>query len=90
VHTHPPRPAQVVKRLAQGEARALGALDDLLAGLDVRDDAAVLLDQALSPALGFLRTGGADEKTAAATLLGTITGDWQLNLVATRAVCSHR
>lgn len=34
----------------------------------------MLLDQALSPALGFLRSGTDDEKTAAATLLGTIAG----------------
>jgi hypothetical protein len=124
---------QIVKRLGQGEARALGALDDLLMGLDIRwgrlwggrggvapgrrgrerrweqvqvppaaaaasparrrphprpapppihpthplpppnrDDAAVLLDQALTPALSFLRNGGADEKLAAASLLAAI------------------
>jgi hypothetical protein len=33
---------------------------------------AVLLDQALSPALGFLRTGSPADKAAAAALLGNI------------------
>ncbi|KAI8463295.1 MAG: hypothetical protein J3K34DRAFT_475344 [Monoraphidium minutum] len=61
-----------VHRLGQGEGRALGALDDLVAGLDVRDDVAVFLDQALSPALGFLRDGSAAEKAAAAALLGDL------------------
>jgi hypothetical protein len=41
-------------------------------GLDVRDDAAVLLDQALTPALGFLRSGADDERVAAVSLLGSI------------------
>lgn len=63
---------EVVHRLAQGEARALGALDDLVVGIDVKDDVAVILDQALGPALGFLRTGGDGEKAAAATLLADI------------------
>ncbi|KAI8462585.1 MAG: hypothetical protein J3K34DRAFT_178828 [Monoraphidium minutum] len=63
---------EVVHRLTQGEARALLALDDLVAGLDVRDDVSVLLDQALSPALGFLRGGAPQERVAAATLLGSI------------------
>lgn len=44
----------------------------MLAGLDVRDDMAVLLDQALSPALSFLRSGSGSEKLDAATLLGSI------------------
>jgi hypothetical protein len=52
--------------------QALLALEDMLAGLDVRDDMAVLLDQALSPALTFLRSGSASEKLDAATLLGSI------------------
>ncbi|KIZ04687.1 hypothetical protein MNEG_3274 [Monoraphidium neglectum] len=63
---------EVVHRLGQGEARALGALDDLVVGIDIRDDVAVLLDQALSPALGFLRTGSPADKAAAAALLGNI------------------
>jgi hypothetical protein len=52
--------------------QALLALEDMLAGLDVRDDMAVLLDQALSPALTFLCSGSASEKLDAATLLGSI------------------
>lgn len=32
----------------------------------------MLLDQALTPALGFLRSGKAADKTAAASLLGSI------------------
>lgn len=68
---------EFVKRLAAGEARALRALDDLVEGglVEARDDAAkVLLDQALAPALGFLRRGGApaSERVAAAALLGSI------------------
>jgi hypothetical protein len=52
--------------------QALLALEDMLAGLDVRDDMAVLLDQALSPALTFLRSGSGSEKLDAVTLLGSI------------------
>ena len=65
---------EVTRRLAAGEARALAALDDAVSGgLDARaDDVAVLLDQALAPALGFLRTGAPAERAAAAALLGSI------------------
>ncbi|GBF95151.1 hypothetical protein Rsub_07735 [Raphidocelis subcapitata] len=63
---------EIVKRLSAGEARALGALDDLLVGLDIRDDAAVLLDMSLAPALGFVRGGTPAEKNAAAGLLASI------------------
>uniref|UniRef100_A0A383V8G1 UNC-45/Cro1/She4 central domain-containing protein n=1 Tax=Tetradesmus obliquus TaxID=3088 RepID=A0A383V8G1_TETOB len=63
---------ELVHRLLQHEPKALLALEDMLAGLDVRDDMAVLLDQALSPALSFLRSGSGSEKLDAATLLGSI------------------
>lgn len=52
--------------------QALLALEDMLAGLDVRDDMAVLLDQALPPALSFLHNGSGSEKLDAVTLLGSI------------------
>ncbi|GBF99600.1 hypothetical protein Rsub_12064 [Raphidocelis subcapitata] len=63
---------EVVHRLACGEARALSALDDLAAGLDARDDVAVVTDQALMPALGFLREGEPRDRAAAARLLAGI------------------
>eukprot|EP00882_Tetradesmus_deserticola_P000747 GHRQ01000815.1.p1 GENE.GHRQ01000815.1~~GHRQ01000815.1.p1 ORF type:complete len:385 (+),score=179.94 GHRQ01000815.1:178-1332(+) len=63
---------ELVHRLLQHEPKALLALEDMLAGLDVRDDMAVLLDQALSPALSFLHSGSGSEKLDAATLLGSI------------------
>eukprot|EP00879_Flechtneria_rotunda_P003385 GHRR01003613.1.p1 GENE.GHRR01003613.1~~GHRR01003613.1.p1 ORF type:complete len:380 (+),score=142.31 GHRR01003613.1:163-1302(+) len=64
---------ELVHRLLQHEPKALLALEDMLAGLDVRDDMAVLLDQAISPALTLLRSGEAnDEKLDAVTLLGSI------------------
>jgi hypothetical protein len=59
-------------RCIKRNSQALLALEDMLAGLDVRDDMAVLLDQALSPALTFLRNGSGSEKLDAATLLGSI------------------
>lgn len=63
---------ELVHRLLQHEAKALEALEGMLAGLDVRDDMAVLLDQALSPTLTFLRSGSAAEKLDAVTLLGSV------------------
>ncbi|KAF8058934.1 hypothetical protein HT031_005502 [Scenedesmus sp. PABB004] len=63
---------ELVHRLLQHEPKALLSLEDTLAGLDVRDDMAVLLDQALVPALSFLRNGSAGEKLDAVTLLGSI------------------
>lgn len=52
--------------------QALLSLEELIAGLDIRDDMAVLLDQALSPTLTFLRSGDEGEKLDAVTLLGSI------------------
>ncbi|KAF6259892.1 armadillo-type protein [Scenedesmus sp. NREL 46B-D3] len=63
---------ELVHRLLQHEPKALLALEDMLAGLDVRDDMAVLLDQALPPALSFLHNGSGSEKLDAVTLLGSI------------------
>lgn len=69
---------ELVHRLGQGEPAALEALHDFIAGIDIRDDAAVLLDQALSPALGMLRKAGAAAQAgpevvlAGVNLLGSI------------------
>lgn len=63
---------ELVHRLLQHDPKALLALEELIAGLDVRDDMAVLLDQAISPTLTFLRSGEDSEKVDAATLLASI------------------
>eukprot|EP00775_Hariotina_reticulata_P009367 gene9367-9530_t len=63
---------ELVHRLLQHEPKALEPLEGMLAGLDVRDDMAVLLDQALSPTLTFLRNGECPEKLDAVTLLGSV------------------
>jgi hypothetical protein len=63
---------EMVHRLLSHEPKALGALEGMLEGLDVRDDMAVLLDQALSPTLTFLRNGEGEEQVDAVTLLGSI------------------
>lgn len=52
--------------------QALLALEELIAGIDIRDDMAVLLDQALPPTLTLLRSGGDGEKVDAAILLASI------------------
>lgn len=44
----------------------------MTAGIDIRDDLAVLLDQAIAPALTLLRTGQEAERVDAATLLASI------------------
>lgn len=63
---------ELVRRLVAREPKALEVLEAALAGLDGRDEAAVLLDTALPPALSFLVGGQPGERVDAATLLSSI------------------
>ncbi|CAD7703684.1 unnamed protein product [Ostreobium quekettii] len=59
-------------RLLDGRAEALEFLDTLMAGLEMTDDVAVVLDQALMPVLKIAKAAEGREKVDAVVLLGTI------------------
>lgn len=64
---------ELVRRLIDGNDKAVPLVEVLLDGLEFKDDVAVVLDQALAPLLGSLSGGGGGaEKRPAAALLGTI------------------
>lgn len=64
---------EIVHRLLQGEgSKALEKLDDVIGGLEIRDDVAVTLDQAILPILKIVRQGFDADKLEAVTVLGTI------------------
>ncbi|KAK9839545.1 hypothetical protein WJX81_008603 [Elliptochloris bilobata] len=72
------RPARVaylrdlVQALLDGKNEALELLDTAVLSLDLKDDAAIVLDQALMPLLKLVESGTAKEKAAAVCFLGTI------------------
>lgn len=63
---------ELVRRLIDGDAKAMPAVETLLDGLEFNDDAAVVLDQALGPLLSTLSSGFKEDQRAAASLLGVV------------------